>query len=214
MAKKPVRRQTAKKTGKSTQDKADPRDQILDAALKLIAERGWARMEMPDIAAASKRPLSEVCTYFPSKASLLTALIRRVDTAVLKNLEADEALGGESARDRLFDILMRRIDALAPYKAALIAIVRDTPRDPVSALCAMPRAERSMAWMLAGAGIATGGLTGLLAVKATGFVWAATLRTWFSDDDPDLARTMAALDRQLGRLCRLAKFCPPRHRDA
>jgi len=36
-------------------------------------------------------------------------------------------------------------------------------------------------------------------------VWLKTLRVWLDDDSPDLARTMAALDRNLGRAGRCAE---------
>jgi hypothetical protein len=50
-------------------------------------------------------------------------------------------------------------------------------------------------------------------------MFASVLRTWFHDDDPGLARTMAALDRALARgqrwsgllddLCRVpSRLCP------
>ena len=46
-------------------------------------------------------------------------------------------------------------------------------------------------------GIPTDGLRGAIAVKLTACAYAATLRVWLRDDSPDLASTMAALDRRL-----------------
>jgi hypothetical protein len=51
--------------------------------------------------------------------------------------------------------------------------------------------------MLEAAGISTVGLGGIVAVKLTVAAYLATSRVWLRDDSPDLAPTMAALDRRL-----------------
>jgi hypothetical protein len=56
---------------------------------------------------------------------------------------------------------------------------------------------RSIGWMLEAAGISTQGLGGAIAVKLTAAAYLATARVWLRDDTPDLAPTMAALDRRL-----------------
>ena len=55
--------------------------------------------------------------------------------------------------------------------------------------------------------LSAGGLRGALRIKALGLVYLATLRVWLRDDSPDMAPTMAALDRHLRRLDGLARFC-------
>ena len=74
---------------------------------------------------------------------------------------------------------------------------RELPGDPVAALALGTALLRSMAWMLEAAGISTHGLRGVIAVKLTAGAYAAVLRVWLRDDTPDLAQTMAALDRRL-----------------
>lgn len=203
MAKKPAKKQSSKKSSSASKPSAD---RIIDAALAATVDVGWAHLDMRVIAAEAKLPLSDVRGLFSSKSAILAAYMQRVDIAVLKGAEADKSLENESFRDRLFDILMRRIDTLSPHKAALTVIARDAARDPASLIFTLPQAERSITWMLAGAGVAPRGLPGAMMVKAVGLAWLATLRTWFRDDDPDLSRTMAALDRHLGRLAQLAKL--------
>ena len=51
--------------------------------------------------------------------------------------------------------------------------------------------------MLEAAGIPGEGLGGVVAVKLTAAAYVATARVWLRDDSPDLAPTMAALDRRL-----------------
>src|SRR5207248_2974665 len=103
----------------------------------------------------------------------------------------------ERPRDRVFDLLMRRYDALKPYREALEVLGRELPTDPPAALCLGTGLLCSIGWMLEAAGISTDGLRGIVAVKLTTAAYLATARTWVRDDSPDLAPTMAALDRRL-----------------
>jgi hypothetical protein len=53
--------------------------------------------------------------------------------------------------------------------------------------------------MLAAAGISGEGGTGFLRVQGLLSVYARVFSIWLEDDDPGMARTMAALDRRLRR---------------
>jgi AcrR family transcriptional regulator len=175
---------------------ADLPKRVFDAALGLAAERGWSAIALADIAAAAKLSLAELYAAYPSKSAILAALSRDVDRRVLAEAEIDMT---ETPRDRLFDVLMKRFDALAPYRDGLAAIARDAGRDPIMVLCGAGSLLRSMAAMLEAAGISSGGLAGTLRAKGLGAIYLATLRDWFRDDTTDKAKTMAALDGRLRR---------------
>ncbi len=118
----------------------------------------------------------------------------------MKVLEGSgEDLAGEPARERVFDVMMRRIDALAPYKPALRRMMRDLRFDPLSLAALNQVALNSQRFMLAAAGISTEGRLGALKLQGAVLVFGRTLRTWLHDDDPSLAKTMARLDRELRR---------------
>jgi len=201
------RKAQSKKTEAKTSGakKPDVAEHVLETAMKLVAEAGWRDLSLAAIADAAKLPLARVYPVYPSKQAILDAMFRRIDLAVL---EAEEPAAREgSARDRLFDVLMRRFDALAPYRPAITRIVGDQARDPLAAVCGLARLACSMACMLEAAGLSTTGVRGALRVKALSAAYLATLRVWLSDESPDLAATMAALDRHLARLERLAGCC-------
>jgi len=189
---------------------ADPAKHVVECALTLAAERGWRRVSLADIAAAAKLSLAQLYELYPSKAAILRAFVRGTDLAAL----AEGSAEGAGARDRLFDILMRRFEALRPHKAGVEAIVRDAGADPLAALCGGMRFGRSMAWMLEAAGISSHGLIGRARVKGLAIVYLATMRVWFSDDTADMSRTMAALDKHLRRAETLAGLCGPLSRRA
>ena len=64
-----------------------------------------------------------------------------------------------------------------------------------------------MRWALEAAGINSGGLRGTVRAKGLLAVYAAVIPVWLRDDSPDMARTMAALDRRLAQAERLAALC-------
>lgn len=174
----------------------DPGMQVIEAALRLAAERGWANLALADIATAAELPLADLYASYPSKTAILVALSRHIDRQVLAGLEPG---ADESTRDRLFDLIMKRFDALAPHRDGLSAVARDAGRDPLAALCGLGQLARSMALMLEAAGVSSSGLTGALRTKGLGAIYLATMRDWFRDDSADKARTMAALDARLRR---------------
>lgn len=176
--------------------KPDPALRIIDAALALAAEKGWRTVALAAVAERAGMPLSELYRHVSGRTDILAALARHVDAQVLSGGPADP---GDRPRDRLFDVLMRRFDALSPYKEGLRAVWAETRTDPVSALTALPQLNRSMNWMLEAAGLRSAGLAGMVQVRGLTAVWLSVLETWFQDDSDDLARTMAALDSRLRR---------------
>jgi AcrR family transcriptional regulator len=175
----------------------DPRTAIVEALLELAGERSWEDINISDIAQRANVTLSTFRDYFPSKGAVLAGFARKIDKEVLDGTTQD--LVGEPAKERLFDVLMRRLDALAPYKLGVEGIVEWARRDPMAA-AALDRLEvNSMRFMLEAAGIDSEGPVGVLKLQGLVFAWLRVLRVWFRDDDPALAATMAELDRALTR---------------
>ncbi|MDP6706954.1 MAG: helix-turn-helix domain-containing protein [Alphaproteobacteria bacterium] len=186
---------TAKRSRKKVAP--EPPERLIEAALRLAALQGWTATTMAEIAAEAGVTLAEARRAFASKEALLAAFFKRLDAAMLEGLEPG---GDEPVRDRLFDVIMRRFDAMAPYKDGIRAVVRDLVRQPpVLACVAAGPVRRSLEWMLTGAGVDSWGPLQPLQLKGLGLVYLAALRAWFRDDSADLAATMAALDKGLAR---------------
>ena len=175
--------------------KPDLADRLIDAALKLAAERRWREVTLAEIARAAGVSLAEAYRVMPSRSAVLHGFARRIDAEVLGADAVEE--DSVRPRDRIFDVLMRRFDALQRHRGAVAAILRDSYRDPLAALASAPQFLRSMRWMGEAAGLSMDGLGGALRTKAIGAAWAGALRTWLADDSPDLSRTMASLDQRL-----------------
>lgn len=190
MARRAGARKTAAKAAAGPA--AEAADRLVDAALRLAERQGWRRTGLGAIAAEAGLPLDEAHAACPSKLALLARFHRRIDRAALAGTSAAD----EPPRDRLFDALMRRFDALAPHREALRAILRDSMADP-AALLGLPALLRSMGWMLERAGVSAAGWRGRCRAKLLTGLYLSVLRVFLDDDSADLARTMAALDRRL-----------------
>jgi AcrR family transcriptional regulator len=190
--------------------KADLSRHIIDTAITLAGEKGWRATTMADIAARAEISLAEIYRVFPAKSDILKGFTRRIDEAVLSvGPDGDES---ETPRDRLFDVLMRRFDALTPYRSGLESISRDLRGDPVAASVYACGLRRSLAWMLEAAGIPSDGIAGALRVKGLAVIYLMVFRVWLTDDSADLSRTMAALDARLRQAEQFSRSLPGRGR--
>jgi AcrR family transcriptional regulator len=163
--------------------------------MALVAERGWRNVSLAAVANAASLPILQVYRVFPSRTAILCGLFRHVDEAILA--APPEPNADERPRDRVFDLLMRRFDALQPYRPALQALRRDLLTDPVTAVAAAAALMCSMRLVLEAADVARHGIGAIIATKLTAAAYLAATHTWYRDDSPDLAPTMAALDRRL-----------------
>jgi AcrR family transcriptional regulator len=218
MARKPPRKSAARPA--SGGDKS-ARERIVDAFMALLAEKRIEQIGFAEIATRAGVSLSELRDAFGSTLAILAAHMKAVDRAVLAGGDADMA--EEPPRERLFDVLMRRLETLAPHKSAVRSLMRSAARNPGLAFALNGLAVRSQQWMLTAADIGAAGPRGMLRAQGLALLFAQVLRTWVVDDDPGLARTMAALDRALARgqrwsgllddLCRIpARACRLRTR--
>jgi AcrR family transcriptional regulator len=170
--------------------------------LALLAETPIEQIGFAEIAQEAGVSLTQLRGEFASKLAILAAHLKAVDRAVLAEDFSDMA--EEPPRERLFDVLMRRLEALAPYREAVRSLIRSAGRNPPLALALNGLAVRSQQWMLTAAGINASGPRGMMRAQGLAVLFGSVLRAWTRDEDPGLARTMAALDRALARGQRFA----------
>jgi AcrR family transcriptional regulator len=220
MARKPQRPARAAPRTKSA---APPpagtdREKIIAAFMALLAEKRFEEIGFGDIAARAGVTLAVCRGEFGSTLSILAARMKELDRKVLAGIDADMA--EEPPRERLFDVLMRRIEAMAPDREATRSLLRSASCNPGLALALNGVAVRSQTWMMTAADIAAAGPRGMIRAQGLAMLFTSVLRTWVDDDDAGLARTMAALDRALARgqrwsgmLDDLCRFSPGRCRS-
>jgi AcrR family transcriptional regulator len=169
---------------------------IVNATFALAAEMPWSRIQLHQIAARAGISLADLYKEAPTKHMILCLLSRQVNEAVLRG-HTVSAESTDTPRERLFEVLMARFDALRPFRAGLKSVADDLSRDPGAAALLALLLPGAMAWMLEAANIDTTGMNGPVKTAVLTALYAKVLRTWLAETGEDDARTMAELDRRL-----------------
>lgn len=196
------------------------RGKIIEAFMDLLAEQSIEQIDLTNIAERAGVSLADLRGEFGSRLAILAAHVKEIDREVLAADSTDMA--DEGPRERLFDVLMRRLEAQEPYKDAIRSLLHSARRNPGLACALNSVAMRSQRWMLAAAGISSSGPIGAARAQGLALLYGRVLTTFVDDDEPGHPRTMAALDRALARgqwwiglfdrACRLVPGCRP-HRQ-
>ena len=190
------KRKKSSATPRSTMTRTgSAREKIIDAFLTLLAEKSFEKIGLADVASGAGVTLAELRDEFGSTLAILAAHIKEVDRTVLADIDAE--MSEEPQREQLFDVLMRRLELLAPHKEAVRSLMRSAMRNPPLALALNAMAVRSQQWMLTAANITAAGPLGQLRAQGMALLFAYVLRTWVDDAEAGLARTLAALDGAL-----------------
>ena len=177
-------------TAKTTQ-------KILKTFLKLLETHPYDDVSLPLLAEEAKVKLSDMRSAYASKLKLVAAFYEQIDTIVLE--ERDEDMGDQPPRDRLFDVLMTRIDTLAEYKETIRALRAAAQQDPALALDFNALEVRSQKWMLIAAGIDVSGVKATVVAQGLSIAFARVLDVWLDEADEGMPRTMAKLDKELDK---------------
>ena len=165
-----------------------------------LAERGpWHEIGMAAIAREAGLSLSEAMRHAPSKVAILTEFSRDIDEAMLLFFERYPAEG--EAHDRLFEVILKRLEILQPYRRVMASVIGSRRADPTESARLIPSLADSIGWMISAARVEAEwqplGRIGLTAA------YLRVLAVWGREEDPGMTRTMAALDRSLRDIERL-----------
>lgn len=174
---------------------------VVKAVLTQAGERGWRGASLVEAAREGGLDLARLRRRFPSKLFVLIRFGTIADQAALTGAVTEGA-----AKDRLFDMIMRRFDVLQAHRAGVLAVLDAAAMDPVLGLMLARLSTRSMGWLLETAGLSALGLRGALRAKGLLGVWLWGVRSWRDDDSSDLAATMMTVDKALDRAGQLARY--------
>ncbi len=136
---------------------------------------------------------------FPTRSAILKRFGELADAYAL----AHAATEGH-AKDRLFDLLLRRFDFLQMHREGMVALLRDARMEPALSAWLGGETLNSMGWLLEAAGESSRGFRGGLRKYGLAAVWAWGMRAWLRDESEDLSATMAAVDVALARADQVA----------
>jgi AcrR family transcriptional regulator len=174
---------------------SDELNRIVAGAFRLAAAKPWTDVTLAEIAGEAGLSLADLPKHINGKADIIIAYAKGVNGKVLRSVEADPVEGEQ--HDRIFDVLMRRFEIIKDDKAALASIYAAPPSAPSERRQLLTAALEGQGWMLTAAGLSSSGLEGDAIRLMLTKVHSDVFKVWLEDDDPGLARTMAALDRKL-----------------
>lgn len=186
-----------------SQKKTSPkmREGILAAALSLAAKEPWQFVSLYAIALEAGYELDDVTRLFPEKIDIVRAITDDLDAKIERAFdETDDSI---PVRDRLFDVLMERLECASPHRAAHLSFLKSFGWNKSESCVSASLVANSMSRMAKLAGVDTNGALGALRMLALGAAFGWVIFAWAKDASPDLTKTMAELDRTLDRLEKL-----------
>ncbi len=178
---------------------------VIAAVFDHAALVGWNDVNIVEVAGAAGLALPRVRERFPTRSAVLMRFGLLADQAALAGGSSEPA-----PRERLFDMIMLRFDALQRHRRGVLSLMETLRTDPATAALLYAGTLNGMKWLLDAAGVPTSGLLGVVRVHGLLALWLYALRAWEQDESPDLSATMAAVDRGLDRAVQAEGMWPGR----
>lgn len=168
----------------------------LPALLRLAGSHPWREITLAMIADEAGLSLGDFHGH-ASREDLLEGLDGFFDAAMSEDGPSAE----DTPRERLFDVLMKRFEAMEPFREALCRLIQAREAFPAYLPSRAKARYQTASWALASAGL-DNDAPAPFAVKclALSILLADVQRAWQLDTAGDLAKTMAALDQGLRRI--------------
>jgi hypothetical protein len=164
------------------------------AALTLSAEKSWADVSLASLCQTAGQSLLACAEAGITSFSVVAYLDQRLDCAMLE--AAADIDSDAPSRDRLFDVVMVRFDAMQDRRASWASILEADAHEPAAALARAARRIRTSAWALEAVGISTASLQATARIMGLARRLRKVEALWLKDD-ADLSKTMAGLDQTL-----------------
>jgi ubiquinone biosynthesis protein COQ9 len=168
---------------------------IRQAAFALAERKPWHEITMADIARQSGLSISALMRNVESRAAILRDFSRDIDAAMLLVFEKYPPEG--EAHDRLFDVIIKRLEIMQPYRSVIGSVMKRRVGDPGEAAVMLQSFAVTIGWIATAAKVEEEPAWRSLGKIGLGRAYIKAISAWVRDDDPGLSRTMAALDRAL-----------------
>lgn len=183
-----------KKPAKKAASRDKLRPLLIRAAMELAGREGWGAATLAGISReAAVSPADIEALYadiWDILADTFDDIEDRTETAVKDYL-------GENWRDNLLEILMARFDFAQDYRPALSTLPAFAARHPRHSKLFLRRLYDTAERMLYLSRLPEDRISPL-AVAAFSLIYLSLVDRWSKDETPDLAPTMAAIDKRLG----------------
>jgi AcrR family transcriptional regulator len=189
----------------------DTRTKILEAALELFRERGFAEATMREIASRAGVASGLAYYYFDSKDDIVLAFYQRAQDELAEPMEAAQA--GKTLKDRLQAMIEARFAYFEPNRRFLGALMAHAanPSSPLSPFGEPSKEIRDREFARLQRAIDETGTSVPkdLAPRLPKILWMyqlGLLLFWIYDQSPGQQRTRALMDKSLGLVLALLKM--------
>ncbi len=169
---------------------------LVTAALTLAERHGWNGVTPARLARATRLPPSIAAAFLADPTQTMRAIADAMTAAAIGEYRHD---AGNSPRERLFELMMGRFDRLQRHRGGILALQRTARNDPRLLAAIVQAIYPQFTTLLQTARIKSEPPRRQLIAAALVAMHGVTFCVWQQDDSADMARTMAALDRQLKR---------------
>ncbi|MEM1105764.1 MAG: hypothetical protein AAGH87_05185 [Pseudomonadota bacterium] len=169
----------------------------IDAALDLAADRPWSALTLSDVAAAAGLSLDD----FHGIATV-DSLAEAVEGHFDRAMSGEGIDGEETPRERLFDVIMLRFEAMDARRAGVLSLLHHREQSPLRLARHLAARKASADWALVSAGLdgADQAVPRDIRAVAVAYAMAQAERAWRKETDAGFARTMSKLDEELRKL--------------
>ena len=180
---------------------AASRERLLDAAIELIAERGYSASSVEALCRRAGVAKTALYWHFGSKEGLLAAAMEKVANAWIEEIQKSVYLARDPAQrlERAFEGLRRMVEARPQILRLLLAVANEraevAPETRQRLRAVFQRAEAALVQGIEDAVGRTLPDLDLVAHTTIGLVQAASLRLVLDPEETDLDRLFADLQR-------------------
>ena len=180
---------------------AASRERLLDAAIDLIAERGYSASSVEALCRRAGVAKTALYWHFASKEGLLAAAMEKVANAWIEEIQKSVYLARDPAQrlERAFEGLRRMVEARPQILRLLLAVANEraevAPETRQRLRAVFQRAEAALVQGIEDAVGRTLPDLDLVAHTTIGLVQAASLRLVLDPEETDLDRLFADLQR-------------------
>lgn len=191
--------------GRRAENKSRSRENILSAALALFQKKGFEGTTTKEISRRAGVAEGTIFNYFKTKEDIALYFFKKETEHVIAAVQADSRLKKASLEEKLFTLIQRQLEYLAPYErfmgAVLVQALKPASKLSPFSLESQELQVRYLMFVQSLFDEASGkGEIGPMGWWAPQVFWAyymGVLLYWLNDSSPDKENTLAFLDRSL-----------------
>ena len=168
---------------------------IIEESFLFIDKVGWEQFSIDKFTKENNYQISDVKNFIANKNDLLVEFSKMIDEKVELNIDIEE-FENSNIKDNIFELIMMRFDAMAPFKGGLKKIINEI-RNPIILKEISQNILASMDFYLEFSNAYDDTIFDVIKKKSLFLIYSYCFKAWLNDDSKELSKTMSELDRLL-----------------